>query len=72
MQNKISGMKKPDDIKNYLKDHANNWKNIMHKNCILLTQVYENESGDQGKAALEERFKRVDGQFQKVSEKLIT
>jgi hypothetical protein len=33
----------------------------MHKNCILLTQVYENESSEEGLAALEERFKKVEG-----------
>ena len=44
MKNKISGMTKPDEIKEYLKEQANSWKNIMHTNCKILTQIYEGES----------------------------
>jgi predicted nucleic acid-binding Zn-ribbon protein len=38
----------------------------MHKNCILLTQVYENESSEQGMNALEERFNKIDAQYKSV------
>lgn len=68
MKNKISGMKKPDEIKGYLKDQANNWKNIMHTNCKVLTQIYEGESVGSGLEALEARFAKIDGQYKSVSE----
>jgi len=67
MKNKISTMKKPDMIKNYIKEKANEWKNVMHTNCIALTKIYEGESVDSGLAALEARFAKIDGQYQSVS-----
>jgi hypothetical protein len=67
MKNKISGMKKPDMIKNYIKEKANEWKNVMHTNCIALTKIYEGESVDSGLVALEARFAKIDGQYQSVS-----
>ena len=66
MKNKISGMKKPDMIKTFIKEKAVEWKNIMHTNCITLTKIYEGESVDSGLAALEARFAKIDGQYQSV------
>ena len=67
MKNKISTMKKPDMIKNYIKEKANEWKNVMHTNCVALTKIYEGQSVDTGLAALEARFAKIDGQYQSVS-----
>jgi hypothetical protein len=41
-----------DDIKKYLKQESNIWKNVIRKNCVILAEVYENESGEVGLAAL--------------------
>jgi hypothetical protein len=67
MRNTVGAMEKPDEIKDYLKDQANNWKGIMHQNCMALTQIYESQSVGEGFENMKARFASVDGQYQAVS-----
>lgn len=42
MKNKVSKMREK-QLKQYLQDNANNWKEIHKKNCLAVTAMYESE-----------------------------
>jgi hypothetical protein len=56
MKNKVSNMTKPDEIKALLQTHGNTWKNLMHQNATVMTQIYESQSQAPGMQALHTRF----------------
>lgn len=64
MKNKVSAMNE-DEIKNYLQEKAEHWKDILRNNCITLTKVWE-EEGEMVEL-LKNRYEKIQGQFNAVS-----
>ena len=48
-----------------IQEKAETWKDIVYKNCLLMTQAYEMESDEN--SALRKRYAQVQAQYQKVS-----